>query len=90
VPDAILQQILEIAIVLLQMMRPQEQAFGPDDLTIPRHPVLAISRPIQDTIRLVPERHHCNVIDASTIAGFRAHFAGALRNDRKCAQMDVA
>ena len=90
VPDTILQQILEIAIVLLQMMRPQEQAFGPDDLTVPRHPVLAISRPIQDTIRLVPERHHCNVTAALAIAGFRAHFAGAARNDRKSAQMDVA
>ena len=37
VPDPALDQMLEIAVALLQVMRPQEQAFRPDDLAVPGH-----------------------------------------------------
>ena len=35
--DPAFDQVFEIAVVLLQMMRPEEQALGPDDLAVPGH-----------------------------------------------------
>ncbi|WXC93151.1 hypothetical protein WDM22_26575 [Bradyrhizobium septentrionale] len=37
VTNALFQQMLEIAIVLLQMMRPQKQTFRPENFAVPGH-----------------------------------------------------
>ncbi len=37
IAHALLQQMFEIAVVLLQMMRPQKQTFGPENLAVPGH-----------------------------------------------------
>ena len=35
--DAPLNKVLEVTIALLQMVRPEEQAFRPENFAIPRH-----------------------------------------------------
>lgn len=43
VSDAAFQQVLEIAVALLEVVRPEKQPFRPDDLAVPRHSGLAHS-----------------------------------------------